>query len=151
MFRGISAINLDAKGRMAIPSRHRLHLEKAAQSQLVVTIDTEQRCLLLYALKEWETIEAKITALPSFNAEVRRIQRILIGHANELELDNNGRVLLPPLLREYAELNKTVMLVGQGNKFEIWSEDNWRSGRESWLTRTTPEEKLPTELQQLSL
>lgn len=152
MFRGISAINVDPKGRMAMPSRYRERLSADNVSQLVVTIDTEATCLLLYPLPEWESIERKLEALPSFNKVTRRIQRLLIGHATEVELDSNGRILLPPLLREYAKLEKHVMLVGQGKKFEIWAEHEWESGRKGWLDEATNyDEALPNELQSLAL
>ncbi|HVV69423.1 MAG TPA: division/cell wall cluster transcriptional repressor MraZ [Gammaproteobacteria bacterium] len=151
MFRGINLIQLDAKGRMAMPARYRTRLQDLAQGRLIVTIDTQEACLLLYPLPEWELIEQKIEALPSFHKAARRIQRLLIGHATELELDSNGRILLPPLLREYAALDKQVMLVGQGKKFEIWSETGWQQEREEWLTEETTDESLPPELQTLSL
>lgn len=152
MFRGINAINLDAKGRMAIPARYRVELDQVAKGKLILTIDTEEKCLLLYPLPVWETIEEKIEALPSFNRMTRRIQRLLIGHATELELDNNGRILLPALLREYAELDKAVILAGQGKKFEIWDEKVWTGGRENWLSEgLNGLTELPTELKSLSL
>lgn len=91
MFRGVNKINLDAKGRMALPARYRDQIADCCENQLVVTIDTETRCLLLYPLPEWETIEKKIESLPSFNPAARRIQRLLIGHATDLELDASGR------------------------------------------------------------
>ena len=81
MFRGVSVIQLDEKGRMAIPTRYRHFLEQDAKGQLVVTIDTEDRCLLLYPIIAWEQIEQKIESLPSFNRSARRIQRLVIGHA----------------------------------------------------------------------
>src|SRR5579863_5520761 len=118
MFRGVNAINLDAKGRIVMPTRYRERLQQEAQGCVVLTIDTEEKCLLLYPLTAWEDIENKLASLPSFNQAARRIQRLLIGHATETELDSNGRILLPPLLREYADLTKTAMLVGQGKKFE---------------------------------
>lgn len=151
MFRGINLIQLDAKGRMAMPARYRTRLQDLAQGRLIVTIDTQEACLLLYPLPEWELIEQKIEALPSFHKAARRIQRLLIGHATELELDSNGRILLPPLLREYASLDKQVMLVGQGKKFEIWNETGWQQEREEWLSEETTDESLPPELQTLSL
>jgi len=134
MFRGINAINLDSKGRMALPTRYRPRLEEDPRNQLVVTIDTEERCLLLYPYADWEVIERKIESLSSFNQDTRRIQRLLIGHATEVELDSQGRILLPPLLREYADLDKKVILVGQGKKFEIWSQLAWDARREAWLS-----------------
>ena len=151
MFRGLSAINLDSKGRLALPSRYRERLDDS-EGPLVLTIDTETTCLLLYPLEEWEIIERKLEALPSFNQAARRIQRLLIGHATEIEIDGSHRVLLPPLLREYAQLDKRVMLVGQGKKFEIWAEALWIDQRERWLqTEVDGSDNLPSELQHLSL
>ena len=151
MFRGISAINVDSKGRIAVPTRYRQMLEVEGQQKLIVTIDTEQRCLLLYPLNEWEIIEAKVAALPSFNAAARRIQRLLIGHATEIELDNNGRILLPQLLRDHAGLDKQIMLVGQGKKFELWSDKEWEGKRNDWLEQSITAENLPPELQNLAI
>ncbi len=152
MFRGINEVILDAKGRMAIPTRYRNLLEEEDNSKLVVTIDTEDKCLLLYPLLVWEEIEKKVEALPSFNKLTRRIQRLLIGHATEVEFDGNGRILVPPLLREYAHLDKNIILVGQGKKFEIWAKEIWNSGRDSWLVESLSTIKeLPSELQTLSL
>lgn len=151
MYRGITAINLDDKGRLALPTRYRDHLFTSADNQVVVTIDTSESCLLLYALPDWEDIEEKIEALPSFNPAARRIQRLLIGHASEVTIDNNGRILVPPLLREYAGLDKQIILVGQGKKFEIWSASNWEARRQDWLTPGADGIELPIELQTLSL
>ncbi len=152
MYRGISAINLDEKGRVALPVRYRDYLYNNADNEVVVTIDTEDKCLLLYALPEWEELAAKIEALPSFNPAARRVQRLLIGHAADITIDSNGRILLPQVLREYAELDKQVMLVGQGKKFEIWSAANWAACRTEWLNHcSTDQEALPVELQTLSL
>ena len=152
MFRGINEVILDAKGRMAIPTRYRNLLEEEDHSKLVVTIDTEDKCLLLYPFVVWEEIEKKVEALPSFNKLTRRIQRLLIGHATEVEFDGNGRILIPPLLREYASLDKNVILVGQGKKFEIWAKEVWDSGRDNWLAEGLYTSKeVPLELQSLSL
>jgi MraZ protein len=142
MFRGINAINLDSKGRFAIPSRYREGLGE----QLVVTIDTEEACLLLYPVTAWQVIEDGLQRLPSFNAAARRIQRLLIGHATDVALDGNGRVLLPPILREYATLEKRMVLIGQGNKFEIWDEAAWHEKRADWLKEESSGEGLPDEM-----
>lgn len=151
MFRGISALNLDAKGRMTIPANHRTLLREQANGQIVVTIDTEDRCLLLFPLPKWQEIENKIAALPSFQPAARRVQRLLIGHATELEVDSHGRVLVPPLLRDYAGVDKIVVLVGQGTKIEIWSESNWEQHRDRWLSvNTEGNGTLPPELLSLS-
>merc|ERR1712000_83427 len=102
-------------------TKYREPLAELCGARLVVTIDTEERCLLIYPANEWEVIEAKIEALPSFNKAARRIQRLLIGHATDLELDGSGRILLPQPLREYAYLEKEAVLMGQGKKLELWS------------------------------
>lgn len=152
MFRGLTEGTLDPKGRLAIPAKQRDGLAGQSSNMLVVTIDTEHRCLLLYPLAEWEKIEQKLQALPSFDPASRRIQRLLIGHATEMELDRAGRILIPSLLREYAALDKQVMLVGQGNKIEIWGEVQWKIGREAWLAEVSGgKERMPQELQTLSL
>jgi MraZ protein len=136
---------------MSIPTRYRQRLQDSAQGNLVVTIDTEERCLLLYPMPAWEVIEAKIESLPSFNKTTRRIQRLLLGHATETEMDKNGRILLPPLLREYASLDKRVILLGQGKKFEIWDEDAWQGQRDQWLNEELNDDSLPDELDSLAL
>ncbi len=151
MFRGINAIQVDDKGRMAIPTRYRHQLQTDAKAALILTIDTEERCLLLYPLPEWEVLEKKVQALPSFNKQARRIQRLLIGHATEVELDSHGRILLAPPLREYANLQKKAMLVGQGKKFEIWDEVRWHETREDWMKEGLGNGPLPPELESLSL
>ena len=152
LFRGVAELNLDAKGRMAIPSRYRERLSERCEGQLVATIDTGERCLLLYPLPEWEAIERKLDALPTFNPQARRVQRLLMGHASDVDMDGNGRLLLPPPLRQYAGLEKRIVLIGQGKKFEIWDEDLWQQKRDEWLAEETAVEgELPTELETLSL
>lgn len=152
MFRGINAITIDGKGRLAVPTRYRDALSVQATSSLVVTIDTEETCLLLYPAAQWQVIEDKLQSLPSFNPAARRIQRLLIGHATDVEIDGNGRLLLPPLLRDYANLDKHVMLVGQGNKFEVWDETLWQAKREQWLAEeASHKDGLPDEMKTFSL
>ncbi len=152
MFRGVNTLNLDTKGRMAMPTRYRDRLSERSEGKLVVTIDTDEQCLLIYPLPEWEDIERKLDALPSFNAQARRVQRLLMGHATDVEMDSHGRVLLPPPLRQYANLNKHTVLIGQGKKFELWDEAVWTERRDSWLAQeTVGEGELPAELQSLSL
>lgn len=152
MFRGLMSLALDEKGRMAIPARYRDLM--LAEGHLVVTIDTEERCLLLYPASQWEAIERKLESLPSFHPVTRRIQRLLIGHATDVEMDRGGRILVPPLLRDYAGLDKVVMLVGQGKKFELWSESQWNEARMGWLSQglgAVGTGEMPQELSQLSL
>lgn len=151
MFRGVNALSLDTKGRLAVPSRYRDRLQSLCEGQLVLTIDRD-RCLLIYPLPEWEEIERKLVQLPSLNRQARRLQRLLLGHATECELDGSGRVLLPNPLREYAGLNKRVVLIGQGNKFELWDEATWNEQREQWLVEeAADEEALGADLESLSL
>jgi MraZ protein len=152
VFRGINSVNIDVKGRIVMPSRYRDRLIQDSRGCVVLTIDTEERCLLLYPITAWEDIENKLAALPSFNPAARRIQRLLIGHATETEIDSHGRILLPPLLREYAGISKRVVLVGQGKKFELWDEKHWQERRTDWLDEEANQEVgLPEEVKSLSL
>lgn len=125
MFRGANPVNLDNKGRLAIPGKYREQLQTLCNSRLIVTIDNKQPCLLLYPLPEWEVIEHKLSTLSTMDASHRRLQRLLLGHATECELDSAGRLLLPSLLREHGKLQKQVMLVGQCKKFELWDSQCW--------------------------
>ena len=150
MFRGVQHINLDAKGRMAVPSRQRELLSVISEGHIVLTVDTQAPCLALYALPEWERIEADVQALPALNPAVKRFQRLVLGYASDLQLDNSGRVLVPPALRDYAKLEKRAVLVGQGNKLELWSEDLWQQECAAALAADSVEE-LPAELMQLNL
>lgn len=150
MFRGVSTLTLDSKGRLAIPTKYRERLVEHCDGQMVLTVDRDH-CLLLYPLPEWEEIERKLVKLPSFNAQARRLQRLLIGHATEVELDGSGRILLSPELREFAGLDKTVVLIGQGNKFELWDQASWTVRRAEWLAADDGEGELPDELGSLSL
>ena len=125
MFRGANPVNLDSKGRLTIPMRYREQLYQESDGNMVCTIDLHQPCLLLYPLPEWERIERKLANLSAMNPTERRIQRLLLGHATEGQLDNAGRLLLSAPLRTHATLTKQVMLVGQYNKFELWDEQTW--------------------------
>lgn len=150
MFRGVNSLNLDAKGRMAMPTRYRRLLSDMCSGQMVITVDSSDRCLLLYPLQEWEVVERKLQKLPSFNKQARRLQRLLIGHAAEVEMDGSGRLLLPPPLREFAGLEKRTTLIGQSNKFELWSEDLWSERRSEWLAEDDLGD-LPEEMETMSL
>lgn len=125
MFRGANAINLDAKGRLTVPTKYRAALLDDCEGQLVCTIHTKQPCLLLYPLPEWEEIELKLSKFSSMIPSERRMQRLLLGYATECEMDKSGRVLLSLPLRKHATLDKEVMLVGQLNKLEIWDAETW--------------------------
>lgn len=152
MFRGVNPLSLDSKGRLAVPTRYRETLMRHCNGQMVMTVDRDH-CLLLYPLSDWEEIERKLVKLPSFNKKARGLQRLLIGHATEVELDASGRILVPPPLREFAGLNKAVVMIGQGNKFEIWDETAWNARRTEWLTQEgqSGDDDLAAGLENLSL
>ena len=126
VFRGVSELVLDAKGRLAIPARHRDGLASGSDGRLVITAD-RGGCLLIYPLDAWEPIQARLMGLSSFDDNIRSLQRLLVGHADDVDLDAAGRILVPPALRRYAGLDKRVVLVGQGQKLELWDEAKWQA------------------------
>jgi MraZ protein len=150
MFRGANKLTLDAKGRLAVPTRYRERLAERCGGKVVVTVDKDQ-CLLIYPFPDWEDLERKLMKLPSLNQQARRLQRLMVGHATELDLDGSGRILLPPSLREYGLLNRDVMLIGQGLRFELWDETRWNERRDEWLASADTATDLPAELETLSL
>lgn len=137
---------------MALPTRYRDLVEERCAGQLIVTIDTEERCLLIYPIQDWEALEKDLAQLPSFNKVARRVQRLLMGHATDVELDMNGRLLVPPPLRQFASLDKKAVLIGQGRKFELWGEETWQVRRDQWLEEDTLEGgDMPDDLMSISL
>jgi MraZ protein len=147
----VNQLALDAKGRLAIPGKHRAALTGSADSPertLVVTADPS-RCLLVYPRATWEPIQARLMALSSFNEQIRGLQRLLVGHADEVDMDGAGRILVPPALRQYAGLDHRVVLVGQGSKFELWDDAKWQ--QETARAITFPAGDLPPELDGFSL
>lgn len=135
---------------MSFPSRYRERLQEYCGGDLVVTVDPDH-CLLIYPLPDWEDIQQKLQRLPSLNPAARGLQRLLIGHATDVPMDNSGRVLIPPPLREFARLDRKVVLVGQANKFELWDEGAWSARREVWLTEAPKNLAEVSELADLSL
>ena len=134
MFRGINPINLDAKGRVALPAKYRDRVTDRCDGHMVLTVHPFDRCLLLYPLTDWEVIEAQVNALPnSTSRQARRLQHLMVGYATELDLDAANRLLLPAMHRDHAELDKRLILVGQGQKFEVWNEARWTSITEAYL------------------
>ena len=151
MFRGATSITLDSKGRIAIPTKYRERLIERAEGQIVATVDFDH-CLLLYPLPAWEELERKLMRLPSLNRQVRRLQRLMVGYASELEMDGQGRVLLPKELREFAMLDRHAMLIGQGSKFELWDQERWNQRRDIWLADEESDTgSLHADLESLSL
>ncbi len=130
MFQGATALNLDAKGRMAVPSRHRDALTISSAGRLILTTHPH-RCLLLYPEPAWAPIRDKILAAPSFDPRSAAAKRVLGGNARDEEMDGAGRLLIAPELREYASLEKQVWLVGMGTHFEIWSDVGWKRQHEA--------------------
>ena len=149
MFRGATKVTLDAKGRFAIPTRYRERIAMRCEGQLIATVDKDY-CLLIYPYPDWEEIERKLMRLSSMNKKTRRLQRLMVGHATEVEVDGHGRILLSRELREFAELGRQAVLIGQGNKFELWDEERWSAKRDEWLS-DEDETDLPAELESLSL
>ncbi len=132
MFKGISNLSIDIKGRASMPQRYRKNFCFNKKCRLVITADKD-KCLLIYTQKNWSVIEKKLSDLPSYNKEARFVQRLLIGHATESEIDSQGRFLIPIPLRDYADIQKKIVLLGQGNKFELWAENIWNKNMKSWL------------------
>ena len=149
MFRGATKVTLDAKGRLAIPTRYRDRIISRSNGELVVTVDRDY-CLLIYPYPDWEEIERKLIRLPTMNKQARRLQRLMVGYATEMELDGNGRILISKELREFANLDRHAILLGQGKKFELWNDKSWSDKRDSWLNMED-EIGLSGELDTLSL
>ena len=137
LFKGIHNLSLDSKGRLGIPVKYRDNIIGLVKGAMVITIDTEEKCLLLYPSNFWSKIQDKVSKLPSFNKNARRIQRLLVGHAEDIDVDSNGRILISKPLREYASLSKKVILIGQGEKFEIWDQGTWSQNVEKWREEVT--------------
>lgn len=126
MLRGTAAINLDAKGRLTMPTGYREILCAQSDGKLVATIDINRSCLMLYPLSQWQIIEQKLQLLSDFEPGEAAVKRLILGNANNCDMDKNGRVLLPAPLRLQASLEKKLMLIGQVNKFELWDESLWQ-------------------------
>jgi MraZ protein len=150
MFRGATKVTLDDKGRMVLPTRQRQRAHERGEGKLVVTVDRD-RCLLIYPLPDWEQLEARLMSLPSLQERSRRLQRLMVGHATEIELDGQGRLLLTPELRDFAGLQRHAMLIGQGNRLELWDEARWNERRDFWLKSEETASDLSAELDSLSL
>jgi MraZ protein len=148
VFQGATQLSLDSKGRLAIPARYRDMLQAHCAGQLVMTADADG-CLLLYPQPEWQPIREKLMQLSAFNPRIRALQRFLVGYAEDVVMDAAGRVLVSPALRTYATLDKRAMLVGQGNKFELWDETRWQALHEKMLSLTDGD--LPPELEGFTL
>ena len=135
MFSGVNNINLDAKGRMAVPARHKDLLATDGVDQLMVTLAHRGNCLLVYPMPAWQVLEKRLMKLSDLNQSVYQLKQILLGHASQCGLDGSGRILIPPLLREHVEIDKRSSLVGMGNRLELWQEETWSAQRAESLSQ----------------
>lgn len=153
MFLGVTHINLDSKARLAVPTRYRALLEQHCSNQVCITAAVNDRCLLVYPQPEWEKLSRKLSAMPTvFDDTTRKVSRRLMGYAEERQLDSQGRILLSAGQKKYAGISKGIVLVGQGNKFEIWDEESWDAAEEESLSSdlsAIDPEKLPDHLKNL--
>ena len=133
MFRGISQASIDVKGRLGLPSRFREAISGTGTDNLVVSIDVQDRCLLVYPTHEWDLVQRKLESLSNVSQKNRILQRLLIGHATDVDIDKSGRILLPAIHRKYASLKNKATILGQGNKLEVWSNDEWQQQMANWL------------------
>jgi MraZ protein len=152
MFRGATTVNLDSKNRLVVPTRYRDALlgsrDSAGAGRVVLTADPNQ-CLLLYPLPEWEPIEQKLNQLSDFDPRTRSLKQLLVGYAHDIEVDAAGRVLLPPMLKKFAGLDKSAVMVGQGTKIEIWDEARWEAQISQALNFSS--DNMPPELEGFTL
>ena len=152
MLRGATELSLDAKGRMALPAPERERIRVVYGSgEMILTINFQERCLWLYPLEEWDRIEKTLTSLSSLNKNIVRMKRLLLGHAKDCSLDGQGRIALPPFLREYASLGKKIVLMGQGNKYEIWDAETFNRLRDSWIEEQVAMEDMGDSAPDISL
>ena len=150
MFRGGSTVKLDAKGRLALPTRYRPLISENFGGQLVLTA-SEDGCVNAYPLPVWEEIQHQLVRMPNKDPRVRVVQRMMIGYATDVEMDGNGRILVAPRLRDFAHLEKNVALVGVGKKFEIWNEEAWEQICNGWMAGREEQGDLPHPLESLTL
>ncbi len=148
MFQGATALNLDAKGRMAIPARHRDALHVLGAGRLVLTAHPH-RCLLLYPAPAWEPVRDSVLAKSSLDAQAALLRRLLVGMAIDTEMDAANRLLISPELRRFASLEKEIWMVGQGSHFEIWSDAGWQAQQDAIFA--LGDKLLPTGLENLTL
>ena len=148
VFQGANQINLDAKGRMAVPTRAREPLTQGGTVKLVLTAHPDA-CLLLYPAPSWEPIRAQVMSFPSLDRQASLWKRLLVGFAQEVEPDAAGRLLIPPELRDFAKIDRQVMFVGQGSHFEIWDLESWNAQLESLRSGGSP--SLPPGMENFSL
>src|SRR5262245_8725629 len=125
MFRGRYEHTIDAKGRTSLPARYREVLTSIGERRVIVTSSLDP-CLVAYAVCEWTAFEERLAKLPQFDRAVQKLKRIYVSGAVECDVDDSGRILVPPTLRDYAGLKKDVLWAGNGKYAELWDLDVWR-------------------------
>ncbi len=125
MFLGKSTLTLDAKGRIAIPARYREQLFDLCDGKMVVSYNPAERCLPIYPYEEWRQCVKKMQAAPDQSPKVRKLQRLIYSFTHEVDMDASGRLLIPQESREEVGLTKNAVLIGHGEKFELWDEQSW--------------------------
>ena len=127
--RGVNNVTVDTKGRVGIPSRYRQDLQELCQGILVVTANIGNRSILIYPKISWVSVEEQLQKLSSTDIK-GYMRRMMLSHATECEPDSNGRILLPPPLRQDMKIKKSCVLLGLGNRFELWDQKIWDEYRE---------------------
>lgn len=145
-FYGSYSISMDAKGRIALPTKVREELEAFCGGKIWVTASDVEKCLSIYPEPFWDSVAPKIRALKGQSQKVLRAKSLVLGFATEFEVPENGRVLLPQTHREYARMDKKLMLVGMGDKFWLWSEEHWNE----FMNREDDGSDTPEELAELN-
>lgn len=140
VFRGANSINLDSKGRIAIPAKYRQSIVESTASHMIVTCDPYDNCLLIFPLDHWESTEAYLQSLSNSQQLHRTLKRIMLSNATDVDMDANGRLLIPSVLRERAKLQKEVMLVGDVKKFQLWDEALWHKQAEADMAAMSSDE-----------
>ena len=135
MFQGASAINLDVKGRMSIPARHRDALLAQGQGKVTLTKHPDG-CLLLFPQLEWESFRERVAKLP---LEANWWRRIFLGNASELEMDGSGRILISPELRAASGMEKEIILLGMGSHLEVWDAKTYAEKEQVAMSQGMPE------------
>jgi len=125
MFRGRYEHTIDAKGRTSVPARYRDALDAIGERRIVLTSALDP-CLAAYTLPEWGAFEERLAKMPQFDRAVQKLKRIYVSGAVECEIDDSGRILIPPTLRDYASLQKDVLWAGSGKYAELWDKDAWK-------------------------
>lgn len=148
-FRGASNVTIDAKGRLAIPSRYRQVLNATCKGELVITAD-EDGCLLLYPKPAWQRVEKELMKLPTLKKQSRFLQRLMIGYATDCEIDSHGRISLTPPLREHAKLQKQGLFMGQGRRFELWDQKWWERERATRMEEKSSDREIDDALGNVS-